>query len=223
LIVQVYGVTTPEDARVVADAGADYVGVVLEEGFGTWDAVDEATARAIVRELTDVTTVALSLATDEGDIRRTVETLRPQIAHVVRITETWQPDAVALLRERLAPVALMLTVAVRDATAIDVARQFESTCDYLLLDTAHPTTDIVGATGATHDWRISRGIVDAVTTPVILAGGLGPENVVQAIAQVQPAGVDSETRTSRDDDRRRKDARKVQQFVDLARGERSRA
>ncbi|MDQ1518953.1 MAG: N-(5phosphoribosyl)anthranilate isomerase, partial [Actinomycetota bacterium] len=95
MIVQIYGVTTPEDARAVVDAGADHVGVVLEEGFGTWDAVDEVTARAIVGELTEVTTVALSLATDESDIRRTVETLQPEIAHVVRITETWQPDAVA--------------------------------------------------------------------------------------------------------------------------------
>jgi phosphoribosylanthranilate isomerase len=52
---------------------------------------------------------------------------------------------------------------------------------------------------------------------VILAGGLGPENVAEAIARVRPAGVDSETRTSRDDDRRRKDLAKVEAFIERAR------
>jgi phosphoribosylanthranilate isomerase len=190
---------------------------VLDEGYSTWDSVDEPTARLIVGELAAVNVVALSLATDEHEICRTVDTLQPDIAHLVRVTDTWQPDAVAALRERLAPVELMLTVGVRDATAVDTACRFAPVCDYLLLDTAHPTTDVVGATGIAHDWTISRQIVDAVTTPVILAGGLGPENVRQAIDAVQPAGVDSETRTSLANDRRRKEPQSVRQFVELAR------
>jgi phosphoribosylanthranilate isomerase len=111
----------------------------------------------------------------------------------------------------------MLTVGVRDGSALDLARRFDGACDCFLLDTAHPATGVVGATGVTHDWAISRQVVGAVTTPVILAGGLGPGNVVAAIEEVAPAGVDSETRTSRDDDRRRKDANKVRRFVALAR------
>ena len=55
----------------------------------------------------------------------------------------------------------------------------------------------IGALGITHDWRISRRIVDLVRTPVILAGGLGPDNVAEAIRAVRPAGVDSKTRTDR--------------------------
>src|SRR5689334_16056216 len=90
-------------------------------------------------------------------------------------------------------------------------------CDFILLDTAHPTTDVVGATGHTHDWSLSAAIVDAISTPVVLAGGLGPDNVVDAIAATHPAGVDSETRTSRDDDRRRKDPERLRRFVERAR------
>lgn len=60
-------------------------------------------------------------------------------------------------------------------------------------------------------------IVTSAQRPVILAGGLGPDNVADAIAQVRPAGVDSETRTSSDSDRRRKDLAKVERFIDLAR------
>jgi phosphoribosylanthranilate isomerase len=53
--------------------------------------------------------------------------------------------------------------------------------------------------------------------PVILAGGLGPANVLGAIDRVGPAGVDSETQTSRDDNRRRKDPAKVARFIELVR------
>jgi phosphoribosylanthranilate isomerase len=217
MIVQVYGITTPDDARLVVDAGADHVGVVLDEGLGTWDSVDAATAHEIRAELDAVTTVGLSLATDEATIRRTIEVLTPDIAHVVNVTERWEPGEVAGLRAAIAPVALMLTVAVRDPDAVDTARRFADVCDYFLLDSANPASGIVGASGLTHDWSISRAVVDAVSTPVVLAGGLGPENVTDAIAQVRPAGVDSETRTSRDDDRRRKDPDRVRRFVERAR------
>ena len=77
---------------------------------------------------------------------------------------------------------------------------------------------VVGATGVVHDWTISSAIAKAVTaTPVILAGGLGLENVADAIRRVGPAGVDSETRTSLAADRRRKDLDKVRSFIDEAR------
>jgi phosphoribosylanthranilate isomerase len=218
VIIQLYGITTPDDARLVVEAGADHVGVVLDEGFGTWDGVDASTARAIVKALATAKIVALSLATDADAIRRTVETVGPRIAHLVRVTEVWSPDDVAALREQLAPVELMLTIGVRDVSAVALAERFAPACDYLLLDTAHPETDVVGATGVVHDWQVSEQIVHTVGTPVVLAGGLGPENVVAAMARVAPAGVDSETRTSRDDDRRRKDPEKVRRFVELVRG-----
>jgi phosphoribosylanthranilate isomerase len=47
----------------------------------------------------------------------------------------------------------------------------------------------------THDWRISHRIVDLARIPVMLAGGLGPDNVADAIRVVRPAGVDSKTKT----------------------------
>jgi phosphoribosylanthranilate isomerase len=78
-------------------------------------------------------------------------------------------------------------------------------------------TGVVGASGLVHDWSVSASVVAAVDVPVFLAGGLGPENVVAAIERVRPAGVDSETRTSRDGDRRRKDPDRVRRFIELAR------
>jgi phosphoribosylanthranilate isomerase len=217
VIVQIYGFTTPADIVAVQDLAIDNIGVVLDEGFGTWDGVDQQTARDIVAEIPDsMTTVALSLGTDFDRIARTVDVVQPDIVHLVR-ADQMGPDAVGEVRRRLAPVKVMSTVAVRDESAIGAAQAFAGCSDYLLLDSHDPATGVVGATGLTHDWSVSTLIPPAVDVPVILAGGLGPENVAEAIAAVNPAGVDSETRTSRLDDKRRKDLGAVRRFVEIAR------
>lgn len=217
MIVQIYGFTTPADIVAVGGMAIDNIGVVLDEGFGTWDSVDERTARDIVAEIPDpMVTVALSLGTDFDRIARTVDVVRPDIVHLVR-ADQMGPDAVGEVRDRLGPVAVMTTVAIRDRSAIVTAQAYAACSDYLLLDSQDPATGVVGATGLTHDWSVSALIPPAVGVPIILAGGLGPANVSEAIAAVHPAGVDSETRTSRVDDRRRKDIDAVARFVDLAR------
>ena len=67
----------------------------------------------------------------------------------------------------------------------------------MLLDSYDLGTRQFGALGRTHDWSLSRRIVDDVGILVILAGGLGLDNVAAAIAAVRPAGVDSKTKTDR--------------------------
>jgi phosphoribosylanthranilate isomerase len=86
----------------------------------------------------------------------------------------------------------------------------------LLLDSHRPSDRQVGALGITHDWSISRQIVELVRTPVIVAGGLGPENVVEAIRAVHPAGVDSKTKTDRNGSHA-KDLERVRRFHEAAR------
>jgi phosphoribosylanthranilate isomerase len=218
VIVQIYGLTTPEDAALVCALGADHAGFVLDEGIETWDSVDLPAARAIRREIpAPVRAVALSLSCDVSRIARTVEETAPAIVHLARAAEGMSAEAIARLRERIAGVELMITIPVRGREAADLARRAAAYADWLLLDSADPVTGLVGATGRTHDWSISGAIVPAVAVPVILAGGLGPENVVEAIRAVRPAGVDSETRTSRPGERRRKDPDRVRRFVELAR------
>ena len=75
----------------------------------------------------------------------------------------------------------------------------------------------VGATGKTHDWEISRQIVEAVDIPVILAGGLTRENVSEAIRIVSPAGVDSNTATNLPNNPVEKDMERVRRFVEAVR------
>jgi phosphoribosylanthranilate isomerase len=216
VFVQIYGVTTAHDAAEVDRLGPDSVGVVLDEGLPTWDSVNVDTARSIVKALPHVRVAALSLSTDYDRILSTVKTIGPDIVHLAR-ADAMDDATLQRIRAKVEPAQLLLTVPVDGPGAIDVARRLSEVGDSLLLDTKHPDTGVVGATGHTHDWTISADIVNTLDITVVLAGGLGPENVRDAITAVRPFGVDSETRTSLESDRRRKDIAKVEAFISLAR------
>jgi phosphoribosylanthranilate isomerase len=216
VFVQIYGITTTEDAAAVDRLRPDSVGVVLDEGLPTWDSVDDGTARDIVKALRHVRVTALSLSTDPDRILSTVKTIGPDIVHLAR-ADAIDDATLHWIRAKIEPAQLLLTVPVDGPGALDVARRLSEAADSLLLDTKHPDSGVVGATGHTHDWSISADIVNSLDTTVVLAGGLGPENVRDAIAAVRPFGVDSETRTSLESDRRRKDIAKVETFISLAR------
>jgi phosphoribosylanthranilate isomerase len=216
VLVQIYGITTARDAAEVDRLGPDTIGVVLDEGIPTWDSVDDTTARRIVSAVTRARVVALSLATDADRILATFRTLKPDILHLARAVAV-EEQSLLRIKSAIAPAALMLTVPVEGVSSVALAQRLSEWGDYVLLDTKHPETGVVGATGQTHDWTTSAAIVEALVTPVILAGGLGPDNVSDAISAVRPFGVDSETRTSLEVDRRQKDIAKVEAFIAAAR------
>ncbi|MBI3795891.1 MAG: phosphoribosylanthranilate isomerase [Deltaproteobacteria bacterium] len=87
--------------------------------------------------------------------------------------------------------------------------------DAFITDTYDPETGACGATGKTHDWRVSRRLVQISPRPVMLAGGLTPENVARAIREVRPAAVDAHTGV--EDANGGKDVRLVRAFVAQAR------
>ncbi|MGE5445853.1 MAG: phosphoribosylanthranilate isomerase, partial [Ignavibacteriales bacterium] len=64
---------------------------------------------------------------------------------------------------------------------MEAAQEYDGIADYLLLDSHDPRDKQIGALGKIHDWSTSKRIVTSVKTPVILAGGLGPDNVLEAI------------------------------------------
>jgi phosphoribosylanthranilate isomerase len=116
---------------------------------------------------------------------------------------------------RFPEIPIMRAVPVIDEASIETAASYRGVADFLLLDTYDIGIRQFGALGRIHDWNLSRRIVDEVGIPVILAGGLGPDNVAAAIAAVGPAGVDSKTRTDRTDGSG-KDLKKVEAFVAAA-------
>ena len=96
------------------------------------------------------------------------------------------------LRERLPEIKLVQVIHVLNEKSIEEAISVQKFVDALLLDSGNPKLKIkeLGGTGRTHNWEISRKIVESVNLPVFLAGGLNPENVKEAIDFVRPFGLD---------------------------------
>lgn len=201
MIVQIYTAQSPDEAVALAGLGVDHVGVTIADR-GLPGEVDLDTGREIVDALGDrATCVALTVETDPTAVQVFAAAVRPDILHLCGSTTEFPPSAVAdlraWLRRRRLPIQLMQAIAVDGLLAVGDARRFSHHVDWLLLDSVSDRVEGIGASGVVHDWRISRAIVEAVDVPVILAGGLGPDNVVEAIEAVRPAGVDSLTFTNR--------------------------
>jgi len=217
--VQIYTMQTVEEALVVATIGVDHIGVTPAD-LGLPGEVALARAAEICDAIKGAaTSVALSVDADLGAIERMVHTVQPDVLHLCGAPGAVGPEAVADLRQVLPGVALMQAIAVTGLEAIDAARSYEPVVDFLILDSVDAEIPGVGAAGVVHDWEVSAAIVAAVDVPVILAGGLSPENVGDAIAAVHPWGVDSLTFTNRptDDGGFRKDPIRVAEFLSAAR------
>jgi len=217
--IQIYTVQTPEEALAVAALGVDHVGVTPDRR-GLPGEVDLAPARAIVEALKGrALSVALTVESDPVAIQAMVRAVRPDILHLCGLAGLLPPQSVRELRLSLAGLPIMQAVSVTGPEALDVALAYQEVADFLILDTQAPDIPGIGASGETHDWTVSREIVQRVRVPVILAGGLSPENVAQAIRAVRPWGVDSLTHTNHPlaEGGFRKDLERVRRFVSAAR------
>ena len=215
VLTQIYEVSSASEARAISGIGVDHIGILVGDGsFPREQPV--AAAAAIASGIVPPTKFsALFLTSDLSLIETWARELRPDIVHLGASPERLSPADAARLKQRLPGMLLMRSVPVVDDQSIATARQYDGVCDFLLLDSHRAGDRQIGALGVTHDWAISRRIVELVHTPVILAGGLGPENVAQAIRAVRPAGVDSKTKTDRDGSHA-KDLDRVRRFVEAA-------
>jgi phosphoribosylanthranilate isomerase len=218
--IQVYTMQTPEEALAVAALGVHHVGVTPSQR-GLPGEVDLATARIIVEAVRgQALSVALSVEPETESIVAMVQAVQPDILHLCGLTGTLPPETVRQLRTRLPGLRVMQAISVTGPEAVEAALAYEPVVDYLILDTQATDIPGIGASGQPHDWNISRQIVGRVQVPVILAGGLSPENVAQAVRVVRPWGVDSLTHTNRPlpGGGFRKDLERVRAFAEEAWG-----
>jgi phosphoribosylanthranilate isomerase len=214
MLVQIYETQDASEARVLEAVGVDHIGVLVGQGRYARE-LRPAQARRIFHAITRARKVALSLADDLEDVIEVVAETIPDILHLGTVPKALGPEAMVTLRTRFPDLKLMRTIPVMNEQSLLLAQQYGNLVDYLLLDTYQLGDTQVGATGAPHDWDLSRRIAKSVRIPVILAGGLGPKNVAEAIRAVGPAGVDSKTHTDRDGGPF-KDIERVRAFVRIA-------
>ena len=216
MLVQIYEVQTPEEARALAGLGVDHIGVLVGDGaFPRELSITQANA-IFAAVPAGRKRVALSLSADPAEVVRVARETRADIIQLQAAIDDFSVEMTRALRRAIPKIPIMRALPVIDEASIEIARSYQGVADFLLLDSYDPMTGQFGALGRAHDWNISRRIVDEIGIPVILAGGLGPENVAEAIAAVRPAGVDSKTKTDWTDGTG-KDLPKVRAFVTAAR------
>jgi phosphoribosylanthranilate isomerase len=218
MLVQIYEIQDAAEAEEMCKLGVDHVGLLV--GGGTFPReIPVSQARTILKAVAaPAKKVALTLSRNLAEIENIVNELYPDILHLGSLLTGIRVEDMFELRRVFPHIKMMRSIPVTGPESIHAAEEFASVSDYLLLDSYQITEEQIGATGMVHDWMISREIVGRVKIPVILAGGLGPENVRDAIRAVHPAGVDSKTRTDRDGTHR-KDPDKVKRFVELAKSD----
>jgi phosphoribosylanthranilate isomerase len=218
--VQIYTMQTIEEALQVAALGVDHIGLTPSQ-IGLPGEIDFWTAREIVEAVDGAAVcVALTVESEQKEIIRMARAVQPDILHLCSLENSFLPDDVRRLRDQLPDLPIMQAISVTGPEALESALAYQGVAEYLILDTQAPDIAGIGASGQTHDWRVSREIVQEVKVPVILAGGLSPDNVSQAIHEVDPWGVDSLTHTNQilPEGGFKKDLRKIAAFVEAAKG-----
>ncbi len=210
--VKICGISTVEDARAAAAAGADAIGCLVGLVTPSPDGVEAAAARAIFAALPPF--VARVLVTHRTTVEEVAALAAEAHPTVVQLHGHFPLETIPQLRAALPHVAIVKNVHVEGEEALDAAREAGGVADAVLLDSK--TKDRIGGTGTTHDWTISARIVREVPSPIILAGGLNPENVAEAIARVGPWAVDVNSGTKGPDGR--KSHFRIRAFVAAAKG-----
>ena len=110
----------------------------------------------------------------------------------IQIVDEIAKQELQTLRYLLPQVKIVQVVHVNDESSIDRAIEASTFVDFILLDSGNPNAAVktLGGTGNTHNWKLSRKIVETLEVPVFLAGGINPQNVRKAIDEVNPFGID---------------------------------
>jgi phosphoribosylanthranilate isomerase len=187
--VKVCCIASVEEARAAVECGAAAVGLVSEMPSGPGVIAEELIAEIAARVPPPVATFLLTCRQDAASI---IEQQRRCRVNTLQLCDRVHADVYGALRARLPGVSLVQVVHVRGEESFEEALNAARHVDALLLDSGNQSLAVkeLGGTGRTHDWRVSRRVVEAANVPVFLAGGLRPENVAEAVSAVRPFGLD---------------------------------
>jgi phosphoribosylanthranilate isomerase len=238
MIIQIYEIQTPQEAEKCIELGVDHLGSVLFSQ-DKWR-VPELKEVVRLSGGTETKNSIIPLFQDRDTLFRSLDYYRPHYVHFCHSltdNEGREKDLREFinfqenLKEKFPEISIIRSIPLPQKGAapgfpsLKIARKLEHATDILLTDTwleKEPVEGFIGITGMTADWGIAKDLVQQSNIPVILAGGLSPENVYEAINGVFPAGADSCTGTNKTDQdgkplRFKKDFQKVKKFVEEVR------
>lgn len=212
--VKICCISSVEEARLAVRHGADALGLVSHMPSGP-GVIGDDLIRDIAAHVPPP--VATFLLTSRSDVDAIVEQQRHCRVTTLQLVDALAEGSHARLRKALPGIGIVQVIHVRGPEAIEEARACAEHVDALLLDSGNPSLAVkeLGGTGRTHNWDISRKLVDSVPVPVFLAGGLKPDNAGDAIARVRPFGLDLCSGVRTDD---KLDEAKLRAFMQAVRG-----
>lgn len=218
MICQIYTIQTPDEAIKLIDAGVNHIGIT-PTSCGLPGEVTMKQAKAIFNAIgSKAKKVALSVDNNPDTVIAMLLELKPDIIHFTGFHLHATPEFVRKIKNVCPDIRVMQAIDANRPEAVEEAKNYSEFVDLLLLDSVDSKNEVIGASGITNDWNISRKIVEISKAPVILAGGLSPDNVAEAIRLVKPWGVDSMTKTDKilENGKFIKDIEKVHKFCSIA-------
>jgi len=188
---KICGSTHETDVAAAVAAGADAVGVIADVPVDTPREVDADRACELLDAVPPlVTGVLVTMPETPADAIELVESVRPD---AVQLHGDLSPAEASTVADG---VSIPVIKAV-DGDEPERCAAYDGVVDALLIDSVDAQGG--GGTGDTHDWERTREAIADVASPVLLAGGLTPENVAEAVATVGPFGVDVASGVERSD------------------------
>ena len=182
-------IASAEEAKLAISYGASAIGLVGRMPSGPGPIEDEMIL-SIARTVPPM--ISTFLLTCETTASNIIDHHRRTYTNTIQLVDSVETGTLEQLRKEIPSIKLVQVIHVINEASVDEAVMVSPHVDAILLDSGNPTLAIkeLGGTGRVHNWKLSRKIVEQVPIPVILAGGLNPLNVRQAIEEVQPFAVD---------------------------------
>ncbi|MFO7866258.1 MAG: Smr/MutS family protein [Candidatus Aminicenantes bacterium] len=213
--IQVAGIRDWKEAKILMQAGVEYLGFPVNPPVHDEELSEPETAEVIRRIPAPHRPVVITYSDSAEEIIRLCENTGARIAQI-HGDISW--NALSQIKNLTPRLSLLKSLIVQPGSQPRLQEEISLFSDWVeafITDTYDPRTGATGATGKIHDWEVSRELVVRSPRPVILAGGLNPDNVEEAIRRVRPEGVDAHT--GLEDSKGRKDPKKVRRFLQAAR------
>jgi phosphoribosylanthranilate isomerase len=180
--VKICGITQPQQGQAIAELGATALGLICVPASPRYVTVSQMQAVTGVLPKTVECIGVFANTTVEGIIQIATQTELTGI----QLHGQESPEFCDRLRQRLPEVKLIKALRIKTVEDLQSAIGYVNHVDRLLLDAYHPQH--LGGTGKTLDWQVLQQFYPGC--PWLLAGGLTPDNIQEALQMVQPNGID---------------------------------
>lgn len=187
--VKICCISSIEEAKLAAKYGASALGLVSSMPSGPGVITEE-----LITEIAESVPPGIStfLLTSKQSVDEIVAQQKRCRTNTIQICDHLLHGTYDELKNKLPGIKIVQVIHVTGEESIGEAVEVSRHVDAILLDSGNQKLEVkeLGGTGRVHDWNISKKIRAAIKIPMFLAGGLNAENVIEAIKQVNPYGVD---------------------------------